>query len=78
MDKRAGLLAHARSADGDYDIAAGRHLKAAAWADNEGGFALLDDGGAVEGLAGHESVSVVDGGGAELAELGEVDEGACP
>ena len=38
------------SADGDDDVAAGGDLEAAAGADDEGRLALLDDGGAVEGL----------------------------
>ena len=61
------------STDGDDDVAAGGDLEAAAGADHEGELALLDDGRAVEGGPGHERVAVVDGGGAELAELGEVD-----
>jgi len=66
-----------RSTDAHDDVAAGGDFEAAAGANDESGFALLDDGGAVEGLAGREDIAVVDGGGAELAELGEVDEGAC-
>jgi len=65
------------SADGDDDVAAGGDLEATAGADDEAGLALLDDGGAGEGRPGEERVAVADGGGAELAELGEVDEGAC-
>ena len=66
------------SADGNDDVAAGGDLEAAAWADDEGGLAFLDDGGAVVGRSVQQRVAVVDGGRAELAELGEVDEGACP
>ena len=66
------------SVDRDDDVAAGGDLEATAGADDEAGLALLDDGGAGEGRPGEERVAVADGGGAELAELGEVDEGACP
>ena len=66
-----------RSPNADNDVAACRNLEATAGADDEGGLALLDDGGAGEGRPGEERVAVADGGGAELAELGEVDEGAC-
>ena len=50
-----------------------RHLEAAAGTDDQRRLALLDDGRAVEGLAGGERVAVVDGGRVEVAELREVD-----